>query len=254
MENWQDQGIVLSARSHGENGAIVSLLTLGQGRAAGYVRGAQGTKMRGTLEVGNVVDARWQSRTSDGLGSYTLELSKNHTAHFMQDPLKLSALQSACALCDAALPEGEAHQGLYQGLLALFDTLDSEIWGAAYVMWEIAFLKELGFSLDLTTCASGNGDENLRYVSPKTGKAVSVSAGAPYKGKLLPLASFLRPHGGESEAPDIYNGLKMVAYFLEHWVFVHHSRGMPEMRLIFEQRFAKTIGTSVEEENAYGTG
>ena len=186
MERFQDQGFVLRARAHGEHGAIVSLLTEGHGRAAGYVRGAQGSKLRGSLEVGNLVDVTWQSRTHDGLGAFTLELSKNVSAYLLQEPLKLAAIQSACALCDAALPEREAHAGLFHGLAVLFETLESDVWGAAYVMWEIALLKELGFSLDLTHCASGNGDENLIYVSPKTGKAVSASAGLPSPRWLSP--------------------------------------------------------------------
>lgn len=255
MENWQDQGIVLSARPHGENGAVVSLLTETQGRHAGYVRGAQGSKMRGTLEIGNLVDARWQSRNSDSLGSFTLELSKNRTAHFMQDALKLSALQSACALCDEALPEREAHPGLYHGLNALFETLESDIWAAAYVMWEIAFLKELGFSLNLKDCAGGGDADRLAYVSPKTGRAVSLEAGDPYKEKLLKLPEFLKPHtqgGGDNQ--DIWSGLNLTGHFIERWAFVHHSRGVPEARLIFVERFAKTIDTQTIEENEYAAG
>ncbi|MCB1721325.1 MAG: DNA repair protein RecO [Alphaproteobacteria bacterium] len=251
MECWQDQGIVLSARAHGEHGAVVSLLTEGQGRAAGYVRGGQGSKMRGTLEIGNVVDVHWQSRTSDSLGTFTLELSKNYTAHFMQDSLKLAALQSACGLCERALPEREAHGGIFHGLGALFNALDSEVWGAAYVIWEIALLKELGFSLDLTRCASGGGDMDLIYVSPKTGKAVSRSAGAPYKGKLLALASFLKPGGGEVGALEVMKGLEMTGHFLDTYVFAHHSRGLPDARLIFAQRFAKTLDIQSIEENEY---
>ncbi|MEM7651166.1 MAG: DNA repair protein RecO [Pseudomonadota bacterium] len=261
MESWQDQGIVLSVRRHGENGAIVNLLTEMQGRAAGYVRGAQGSKMRGTLEVGNLVDVRWQSRTSDGLGSFSLELSKNTTAHFMQDALRLSALQSACALCDEALPEREKHEGLFHGMLALFEQLEGDIWGVAYVLWEIALLKELGFSLDLTACAGGGDSGALAYVSPKTGKAVSADAGQPYKDKLLPLASFLKPAGsqgaGAMEPPDIYDGFLMTGYFLEHWVFAHHSRGVPASRLLFAERFAKTLDEQAlpaMKEDEYVTG
>jgi len=239
MESFQDQGIVLSVRSHGENGGIVSLMTENHGRCAGYVRGARGTKMRGTLELGNVVDTNWSSRVEDGLGTYTLELSKNYAAVFMQDPLKLGALQSACALVERALPEKEVHAGLYHGLCVLLDMLESDIWGAAYVMWEIALLKELGFSLDLTRCAGG-GEGALAYVSPKTGRAVSKAAGAPYKGKLLPLPSFLIG-GGAGDREDVYDGLVMTGYFLEHWVFNHHSKGVPDARLLFAERFAKTI-------------
>lgn len=239
MESFQNQGIVLSVRAHGESGGIVSLMTEEQGRCAGYVRGARGSKMRGTLEQGNIVDANWSSRVSDGLGTYSLELSKSYAAVFMQDPLKLGALQSACALMDAALPEREPHAGLYHGLAALFDMLDGEIWGAAYVMWEIAFLKELGFSLDLSCCAGG-GEGALAYVSPKTGRAVSKAAGAPYKGKLLDLPGFLIGDGAPDEV-SVYDGLKMTGHFLEHWVFNHHTKGVPDARLLFVERFSKSF-------------
>lgn len=243
MENWQDQGIVLSVRGHGENGAIVSLMTQGQGRAAGYVRGASSSKMRGTLEIGNRVDAAWQSRVADGLGTFTLELCRNHAAPLMQDSLKLGALQAACALTDAALPEREVHGGLYHGLEALFSMLEGDVWGPAYVLWEIAFLKELGFSLDLSRCAGGGDDASLAYMSPKTGRAVSYEAGAPYKEKLLVLPSFLTGrHEDTKEEEDVLLGLKMTGHFLEHWVFNHHTKGVPEARIVFEARFANKFG------------
>ncbi len=241
MENWEDQGIVLSVRRHGESGAIVSLLTKEQGHHAGYVRGARSSKMRGSLEPGNIVDANWQARNSDDLGTLELELIRAPVSHFMNEPLKLAALQSACALCYAALPEREGHPGLYYGLLALFKALECDIWGASYVMWEIAFLKELGFSLDFSQCAGGGDAAFLAYVSPKTGRSVSLEAGKPYKKRLLPLPDFLKPSGGGGDDLDILTGLKMTGYFLEHWAFTHHSHGIPDARLLFEQRFAKNI-------------
>lgn len=246
-------------RPHGENGAVVSLLTEHHGRHAGYMRGMHSSKGRGTLEPGNLVDVDWQSRVADQLGSFSLELSKNPAAHFISEPLQLSALQSACALCDAALPEREGHPGLFYGLQSLFEALREDIWAPAYVMWEIAFLRELGFSLDLSKCASGGNDTDLIYVSPKTGRAVSRSAGMIYKERLLSLPLFLRPphksfpphpdplpHGeaerseaGEGE--DVLEGLRLTSFFFEHWVFTHH-RGIPEPRLRFEARFAKRVG------------
>ncbi len=278
MEKWQDQGIVLAVRPHGENGAVVSLLTESQGRHAGYVRGAQGSRMRGMLEAGNLVDANWQARVSDDLGAFSLELSSSPAAHFMQDALKLAALQSACVLCDAALPEREGHPGLFHGLGAFINILtgsnapsplrgegrgegDEEsdslpphpnplpqgrgdsgcLWGAAYVMWEVAFLKELGFSLDLSKCAGGGDSKDLAYVSPKTGRAVSAEAGEPYKDKLLQLPGFLSPAGGSAERSDVLRGLELTGYFLEHWAFVHHTKGMPEERLRFQVRYASNL-------------
>lgn len=240
-------------RAHGESGGVVSLLTEHHGRHAGYVRGVHSTKMRGVIEPGNLVDANWQARISDNLGSYSMEPVKSYSPLFMTDPLKLSALQSACALCDHALPEREGHGGLFHGLLALFDTLDSEIWGAAYVMWEIAFLREMGFSLDLSRCAGGGDHADLAYVSPKTGRAVSYEAGEPYKEKLLDLPAFLKPHGGPAEIEDIFTGLKLTGYFLEHWAFTHHSQGIPEERLRFFNRIQKYAqkGQGILSSSAY---
>ena len=134
MEQWQDQSIILGVRGHGESGAVVSVLTEHHGRQAGYMRGASSSKNRGTLEIGNIVDANWRARTSDNLGSLNMELSRSIAARMMQDPLKLAALQSACAICEQALPEKEGHAGLYHGLLALFDILDTDVWQAGYIM------------------------------------------------------------------------------------------------------------------------
>lgn len=244
MEQWQDQGIVIHARRHGENGAVVTLLTENYGRYSGYVRGATGKTMRGALELGNVVSAKWQSRVSDGLGGYTLELNENPSAHILHDPHKLLAIQAVCALCDAALPDREAHHGLFHGTLALFDAVkNQDIWLISYIYWEISYLKELGFSLDLSKCAGGGDQFDLKYVSPKTGRAVSGDAGEPYKEKLLALASFLAPnHTAEVKIDDeeIKKAFKMTNYFLEHWAFTHHSSGIPAPRLRFGEIFVKT--------------
>ncbi|MCB9989267.1 MAG: DNA repair protein RecO [Rhodospirillales bacterium] len=248
MEQWEDQGIVLMARPHGENGAIVSLLTEQNGRHAGYVRGASSSKMRGTLEPGSLVGVRWQARSHDELGTYTLEQERGYAAGFMYDPLRLEALLSACALCDAALPEREGHAGLFYGLQALFEALDDEHWGAVYVIWEIALLRELGFALELSKCAGGGDDNDLAYVSPKTGRAVSRAAGAVYKERLLELPAFLKPEKGAATDEEILKGLKMTGYFLEHWAFTHHTQGVPEKRLQFQERFEKALNPSAEME------
>ncbi len=241
MEQWQDQAIILSVRPHGESGAIAAVLTRDNGRQAGFVHGAFSSRKRGMLEAGNVCDANWQARVEGSLGTLNLELSRSGAARIMQDPLKLAALQSACSLCDQALPEKEGHPGLYHGFIALLDILESDIWAPAYVMWEIALLKELGFSLDLTKCAGGGDDGSLAYVSPKTGRAVSLAAGALYKERLMQLPSFLKPQGGAGGEEDILLGMQLTGYFLEHWVFAHHSRGLPEARMRFQQRYEQMM-------------
>lgn len=241
MDQWRDNGIVLAARAHGESGAVVSVLTENHGRHNGYVRGGQSTRQRGALQPGTLVDAVWSSRVADGLGAFTLESERQVASHFMDDPLRLGALAAACALCDAALPEREGHAGLYHGFIALLDMMDGEAWGAAYVMWEIALLRELGFAVDLTRCAAGGDAADLAWVSPKSGCAVSEGAAGPWKEKLLPLPAFLQPRRGDAGPDEVLKGIQMTGYFLEHWVFAHNSRGIPDDRLRFGERFARYV-------------
>lgn len=243
MESWSDQGIVLHARPHGENGAIVALLTCEHGRHAGYVHGGRSSKKRGMLEPGSLVQALWQSRVQENLGSYTVEQERGLNPFLMDDPLKLGALLSACSLCDAALPEREGHPGLFHGLQALLEALEGEYWGPSYVMWEMAFLKELGFGLDLTKCAAGGDPKTLTHISPKSGRAVSAEKAEPYKDKLLELPDFLRPQGGPGEVADVLLGIQMTGYFLEHWAFSHHTKGVPEARLRLEERFKNSLSS-----------
>ena len=244
MEQWTDQGIVLAARPHGEGGAIVSLLTEQHGRHAGYVHGGKTSRLRGVIEPGSHVAVAWESRVADALGTFRLEQQRSLGTALMGDGLRLGGLLSACALCDAALPEREGHPGLYYGLMALLETMEGPAWGAAYIMWEIALLREMGFGMDLSRCAGGGSAKSLYYVSPKSGRAVSAEMGAAYKERLLELPEFLKPgnRGGGDDA-DVLKGLRMTGHFLEHWVFAQHTRGVPEQRLRFEERFAKSIET-----------
>ena len=241
MEEFKDTAIVLSARMHGESGAVVSVLCEEHGRFSGYLSGARSKANRAWVEPGAMVTCFWKSRVSENLGSWKFEGLKSYSALVLGDGLKLAALQAACSLCDQALPEREGHEGLFHGLGALLGMIereDWEIWAPAYVMWEIALLKELGFGLNLSECVAG-GDRDLIYVSPKSGGAVSRVKGEPYQDKMLPLPDFLRPQGsGEVAVDQVLDGLKMTGYFLQNWAFAQHSYGIPDARLIFEQRFA----------------
>lgn len=254
MESWVDQGIILSLRPHGEGGAVVSVLTENHGRHAGYVHGAKSSSKRGVLEPGTQVSIDWQAKTSDQLGTYKLEQIKSWASFVIDEPHKLSALLSACQLCDQALPERELHQELYHGTLSLFEMLSQDIWGEVYVMWEIALLRELGFAIDLSKCAAGGDNDDLIYISPKSGRAVSRDAGDPYKDKLLPLPDFLKKNKQGSNIlgtpEDLLTGIRLTGYFLEHWAFAQHSKGIPESRLRFQTQFAKKIEQQLQQDCA----
>lgn len=251
MFEWQDSGIVLSLRMHGETGGIASLLTREHGRAAGYVYGASSAKKRALFEPGNVVSAAWQAKAPGQLGSFALEMERSPAADVMDDPLKLTALQSACVLADKTLPEGERHTGVFDATLALLESFGTEAFAAAYIYWEIGLLRELGFGLDLSKCVVTGSTENLIYVSPKSGSAVSEAAGAIYKEKLLPLPPFLRGSGGFTDA-DILDGLKMSGHFLRHRVFSQAHVDLPEPRLRMEEKYAALAFSTLETTKKMG--
>ena len=145
--NWDDQGIVLAARPHGEGALVVQLLTQAQGRHAGLVRGGQSARQRGIYQPGNLVAARWTARLAEHLGSYSCELLESYAARVLDDPDRLAALSAAAAVCERALPEREPHPSCFEGLLVLLEALEGEHWAEVYVRWEMALLAELGFGL-----------------------------------------------------------------------------------------------------------
>lgn len=213
---WRDQGILLAVRKHGENSAIIEVFTAGHGRHAGVVRGASSRKMTPVLQPGAQLDVTWRARLADHLGSYTVEPLRSRAAAVMGDRLTLSALNSTCALLSFALPEREAHDALYQRSVTLFDLLgNTEGWPLAYLRWELALLEDLGFGLDLRRCAVNGSRDDLAYVSPKSGRAVSAEGAGEWADRLLPLPLCLL---GQGPAPDseIIEGLRLTGYFLTH--------------------------------------
>ncbi len=226
---WSDEGIVLSARPHGETSAVVTLLTCEHGRHAGLVRGGQTPRARALYQPGNCVRARWRARLAEHLGAYVCEPLASHAAQLFDDPARLTALTAAAAICERALPEREAHPACFHGFVALLAAMQGDHWAEAYVRWELALLAELGFGLDLTRCAAGGNNDHLAFVSPRTGRAVSLAAGEPYRDRLLVLPDFLagRSGGGTREVAE---GLRLTGHFLGRHVFAPQDLPLPAPR------------------------
>lgn len=232
---WRDEGYVLAARPHGEGAAVVQLLTREHGRHAGLVHGGAARSKRATVEPGNLVDAVWRARLSEHLGRYTVEPSYHYAAQIMDDPARLAALSAACAVTETVIPEREPHPGLFEATGALFEALtnaDDAIWPAVYIQWEMGLLRELGFALDLASCAATGTRTELVYVSPRTGRAVSRDAGAPYADRMLALPTFLRPDGRGAGAAraDFSDGLRLTGHFLARHAFDPLNRPLPAAR------------------------
>ncbi len=228
---WSDEGVVLSVRPHGETAAVVDLFTRAHGRHLGLVHGGRSRRLRPVLQIGNHVDATWKARLADNLGYFSIELRKGFAAPLMEDPAALAALTSMAALA-RLLPERDPHPNLFEITLFVLGYLDdAAVWPALVVRWELALLDELGFGLDLATCAATGTTDDLIYVSPKSGRAVSATAGEPYKNRLLALPGFLRAGApGSVGRADVLAGFALTGFFLEARVLAPHGQPMPEAR------------------------
>ena len=237
--DWHDEGIVLSSRPHGESGAIVELLTREHGRHLGLVRGGAGRRQKSVLQAGNTVAAHWRARLNEHLGAYTVELIKPRAGLLMNDAFALTGLSAACAVA-SVLPEREAHPALFEGFSFLLDTMeDADIWPAIFVRWELGLLQDLGFGLELGQCAATGVRDDLAYVSPRSGGAVSREAGAPYADRLFRLPPFLvSSQAGVDHADDIAEGLRITGHFLERHFYAPLGRHLPDARIRLMQRFA----------------
>jgi DNA repair protein RecO (recombination protein O) len=229
---WSDEGIVLGIRLHGEANAILELLTRAHGRHLGLVRGGAGTRLQAVLQPGNRIVSTWRARLDEHLGHYAVEALDARAASFLPIPHALYGMTHLAALC-RLLPERDPHPGIHAALDEVLDELlDLRRAAANIVRFELLLLGELGFGLDLTACAASGREDDLVYVSPKSGRAVSRLAGEPWKDKLLPLPVFLR-EPCDPLPRDIVDGFALTGFFLLRHVLAPRGLGFNEARANF---------------------
>ena len=244
--DWDAPAIILDARPYGEADAIATVMTEAHGAHRGLARGAQSRSRAGLWQPGNLVQVRWVGRLADQLGSFSAELVHPAAALVLDDPLALAMLSAACAVAEGALPEREAHPAVFDGLLHLLARLPQ---GAALlgdlIRWEAVLLRELGYGLDLSTCAVTGGREDLAFVSPRTGRAVSGAAAGLWRERLLPLPALLldEEHGNTQggmigDAGQWADGLRLTGHFLARDAFGLRHRPLPAARIALYDRVA----------------
>ena len=236
---WDAPSIVLSVRPYSEADTLATVLTAEHGPYRGLARGGASRKGSATWQVGNLVQARWVARLNDQLGSLSAELVHPGAALAMDDAMSLAVLSAACAVAEGALPEREPHSRVFDGLLSLIATLPQgpATTLPALVRWEAALLTDLGFGLDLSGCTVlGDGANDLSYVSPRTGRAVSEAAAGIWKSRLLRLPAFLRDSGPEADPCAWADGLALTGHFLTRDAFGQTNRPLPAARQMLYDR------------------
>ena len=236
---WDAPAIVLAARPYNEGDAVATILTQAHGAHRGLARGGLSRARAATWQPGNLIEARWVARLSDQLGTLTAELVHPGAALALDDPLALAVLAAACEVAEGALPEREPHPRVFDGLLNLIVAQSGSL--AALVRWEAALLSDLGYGLDLSSCAITGHADDLAYVSPRTGRAVSLSAAGVWRDRLLPLPPFLLT-GGDGTPAELDQGLRLTGHFLARDAFGHQHRPLPPARLRLADRAAALAG------------
>lgn len=238
---WTDRAIMLGARRQGEGSLILSLLTRQHGRHKGLVRGGAKSRQRGLYEPGNLVTATWHARLAEHLGLLQIEPGQFFAAPLLDDPLRLACLEAAVALAEAALPERSPFPGIFDGLETVLQRLAAdEGYAAEHLHWELGVLADLGYGLDLSSCAVTGVTKGLAWVSPRTGRAVSDAAGAPYRDRLLVLPRLLGGVGRDADdATDLLDGLELSGTFLARHVFQPHGQALPEARMRYRDRLVR---------------
>jgi DNA repair protein RecO (recombination protein O) len=230
---WTDEGIVIGVRRHGEASAILELMTREHGRHLGLVHGGFGSKLKPVLQTGNSVSASWRARLDEHLGNYTVEPLHQRASNFFAAPHAIYGVGHLAAMM-RLLPERDPHAGLYSVLEEILDRLEDPVLAAPLVVrFELQLLTELGFGLDLEQCVSSGATDDLVYVSPKSGRAVSREAGAPWADKMLHLPAFLRDLATEPSGRDLADGFALTGFFLERHVLRPRGLSLTDERAHF---------------------
>ena len=236
--------IVVALRPHGEHGAVVRLMTREQGMVAAYIRGARGRRLRPVLMPGNQVEAMLSARTDEQLAQGQVELVHSR-GPLLAEPLPAAAIDWTCALTATVLPEGQPYPRLFEaldGLLAAIEAAPAASgWGAGLVRYELLLLAELGFGLDLESCAASGTTQDLVAVSPRSGRAVSAREAEPFQGRLLPLPAFVRD-GGPGDWHAILDGLDLTGHFLMRDLVTDRSAPVAEARSRLVDRLRRAAG------------
>jgi DNA repair protein RecO (recombination protein O) len=240
---WSEEGIVVGTRRHGETSIILEVVTSGHGRHLGLVRGGRSRRLRPVVQPGNTLALTWRARLDEHLGNFRVEPVAERSAELVASGIGAFGLALAAEHL-RLLPERDPHPRLYSALCVLLDRLDRPALAAEFMArFEMLLLGELGFGLDLEACAATGSRDELIYVSPKSGRAVSRAAGAPFADRLLSLPSFLVRGAGEDDSPTgLDEALRLTGFFLERHVYEARGQKMPGSRA----RFLNAVRTAVE--------
>lgn len=229
--HFQDEGYIINLRKHGERSLILTVVTKNNGKITGYVKNCLTKKNLGIYQLGNLVTIDAYARLEENMLSLRVELSSPSAVNFMNDSVKLDTLSAFCSLCNACLPENENLERFYYYIDSFFNLINEDNWITHYSYFEFYLLDYLGVGLDLSECSATGSVDNLKYVSPKTGKAVCEEAGLPYKERLFLYPQYIVDKNYHPQASEVVDLLGMMEFFLNKNFFQIHNLKFPINRV-----------------------
>lgn len=246
MLSFTDEALILAVDKFGDSDAILRVFTPMHGLCCGVVKRAFSGKGKADIQPATLAQVIWKARLPEHLGTITLEARHSYAARVMHDPLRLSAVGSVMSLLSASLAERDAHPELYAQTVAFLQHVaagvEPLIWLSEYVRLELALLEQAGFGLDLASCAATGLRDNLVYVSPKSGRAVSGGAGARYHDRMLKLPEFVKDAAHMPDAMDeIRDGMALTGHFIESRLLPALHRHASPLRAHFAALLARQV-------------
>ena len=212
-----DEGIIIKKKKYRESSLLISFFSLNHGINSGLVKGVL-KKDFGTYEIGNKVYIKSSFRLDEQLWNCKFELIKNNSVNYFDNQNKLNTLLTICSIIDLSLPKNNPQIKIYNKTIDLIENLLSKDWVVKYIFWELFLLSELGYGLDLEKCVVSGKKENLIYVSPKSGKAVSKTEGEKYKNKLFNLPKFLIDKNVKPTNDSLKQAISLTGFFIDKFL------------------------------------
>jgi DNA repair protein RecO (recombination protein O) len=227
----KDTGIIISSTPFQEKFLIIRCFSKNHGVIAGLIRI---NKKKNDLVTGNIVLFEWKARLNEQLGYLKIELLRCTLSQIIFESNKIIILNSTISMIKSVMKENEVNKVAFNEIELLLCKItsndDVKENYKAYIHFEATLLNSCGYGLNWSKCAVTKSRYNIRYISPKTGNAVTQEVGELYKDKLFELPRFLIDDNIAVCTKELVKGLKLIGHFVEKHLFSPHSLKLPKVR------------------------
>ena len=220
--NWSDEGFLISKNKYSENSLISEFYTKNHGKVSGIIFGGTSKKIKNYLQIGNQLHINYNSKNTNKIGYFKVEILKAYSPIYFDHKQKLSCIAAAINLIKILNVEAQVNKKVYDLIENFFLILKDKYWLKNYIFWELELLKLLGYDLELENIVEKDIVENstIYYASSSSEK------------KYVP--NFLIEKDlVVDDIKTLLNGLKLVGDYLDKTILKPNNLNFPNSRLLF---------------------